>query len=84
MFNQFTTERKIVENIGKIITFFDTPGFSDTCTNWAPVDSNDYYIHKISEYTSFIFVDFVDLKIFKFKSRKLFCDTLYFSSNTGR
>ena len=36
------------------------------------MDSNDNYIHKVSENTSFIFVDFVDLKIFKFKSRKLF------------
>ena len=37
-----------------------------------PIDSNDNYIHKVSENASFIFVDFVDLKIFKFKSRKLF------------
>ena len=36
------------------------------------INSNDNYIHKVSENTSFILVDFVDLKIFKFKSRKLF------------
>ena len=29
-------------------------------------------IHKVSENTSFAFVEFVDLKIFNFKSRKLF------------
>ena len=41
------------------------------------IDSNDNYIHKVSENTSFTFVDFVDLKIFKFKSRKLFWDTMH-------
>ena len=76
MFNQFMIERKIVEKSRKNITSFDTPGFSDTCTTSATIDSNDNHIHKVLENTSFTFVDFVDLKIFKFKSRKLFGDTL--------
>ena len=70
------TERKIAGKSRKIITFFDSPGFYDTCTSWATIDSNDNYTHKVSENISFIFVDFVDLKIFKFKSRKLFGGTL--------
>ena len=70
------TERKTVEKSRKNITSFGTPGFSDTCTNRATIDSNDNYIHKILENTSFTFVDFVDLKIFKLKCRKLFGDTL--------
>ena len=72
MFKQFMTEK-----VGKIITFFDTTGFSDTCTNCAAIDSNDNYIHKVSENSSFSLVDFVDLKIFKFKSQKFLWDTLY-------
>ena len=71
------TERKIVEKWEKLSLSLISPGFSDTCTNWAPTDSNDNYNKKVSENNSFIFVDFVDLKIFKFKSRELFWDTLY-------
>ena len=66
-----------MEKVEKIITFFDTSGFSATCTNWAAIDSNDNYAHKVSENILFIFVDFVDLKIFKFKSQELLGDTLY-------
>ena len=62
------TERKIVEKSRKNISYFDTLGFSDTCTNWATIDSNDTYIYKVLENTSFTFVD---LKVFKFKGRKL-------------
>ena len=62
----------MVEKVGKIITFFDTLGFSDTCTNREAIDSNNNYIHKVSEDISFMFVDFVDLNIFKFKSRNHF------------
>ena len=68
------TERKVMEKVRKIITFFDTPWFSGSFTNWAAIDSNNNYIHKVSENISFTFVDFEDLKIFKFKSRKLFLE----------
>ena len=64
------TERKIAEKVRKIITFFDTPHFLIL----AQTGSNDNYIHKVSENTSFTFVDVVDLK---FKSWKFFRDTLY-------
>ena len=40
------------------------------------IDSNDNYIHNVSENTAFTFVDFIDLKIFKFKSQKLFWGSL--------
>ena len=79
MFNQFMTEREIVKKVRKISLSLIPPEISDNCTNRAAINSNDNYIHKVSENTLFIFVHLVDLKIFKFKSRELFWDTLHMS-----